>query len=62
MERVRAKFEIDIFSIGILVALASISYVLYNVYVERDFIIFTTEEDIESAIYDEYGFLAEYLI
>lgn len=62
MEKARAKFEIDIFSIAILIALASISYVFYDAFIARDFIIFTTEEEIETAIQEEYGILAEYLL
>lgn len=62
MEKAQPKFQIDIFSVAILTALISISYVFYNVYANRDFTIFTSEEEIESAIYDEYGIFAEYLI
>lgn len=54
-------FRIDAFHIVALLAILVIAQLYFKIFVFRDFITFTSEEQIESVKEAEFGFLAQYL-
>lgn len=54
--------QVDVFSVVVLMTMASIAYVFFETYTLRDFEVFTSEEQIEERISEQFGFLAGTLL
>ncbi|MDP2816513.1 MAG: hypothetical protein Q8O19_07525 [Rectinemataceae bacterium] len=57
----KTGFRIDAFHIVALLSILVITQLYFKIFVFRDFITFTSEEQIESVKEAEFGFLAQYL-
>lgn len=56
------SFQIDIFSVLVLLVILSAAFTFYRVYYHRDYYpTFTTDEEIQTMKESEFGFLAQYL-
>lgn len=55
------KFPVDAFSFFAILVLIVIAGIFYNFYWERNFPTFTTEEEIEAVIEQEFPQFADYL-
>ena len=53
--------QVDPFVVAAFLVLASSAYTFYDLFLNRDFPVFTTEEEIEEAIQVEFPLFVDYL-
>lgn len=62
LEAMEKKHNIDIFSLLALLIILMVALIGHRVFFERNYPVFTDEEQLEESVIDEFGPFSEYLL